>query len=113
MSKRITITDSFEPIEVDLLGVVYKTKPVTRSVQHEAVELEKASGAVLEDPNADPDKQVEYLAKGVGLRLVPVVEDSPSAAEHIVALYVEDRLTLDQLVGLIDQLGGTETNPTV
>jgi hypothetical protein len=110
--KKITISDTFEPVEVDLLGVDYKTKPITRSVQHQAVELEKASGAVLEDPEASPDKQVEYLAKAVGLRLVPIADDAPAAADHIIELYDADKLTLDQLVDLIDQLGGAEANPT-
>ena len=112
MSKKITISDSFEPIEVDLLGTVYKTIPITRSVQQKAVTLETESGDVLNDTTADPDSQVEYLAKAVGLRLVPTVEGEKPADELIVELYKEDKLRLDQLVDLIDQLGGSEANPT-
>jgi len=113
MSKRITISDSFEAVEVDLFGVVYKTIPITRSVQNKAIELEKTAGSVLEDTNATPDAQVEYLAKAVALRLVPELAESAPADEHIVSLYKADSLRLDQLVELIDQLGGSEANPTV
>lgn len=112
MSRKITISDSFEPVEVDLLGTVYKTVPITRSVQNAAVELEKEAGGVLEDSTASPDAQVDYLAKAVGLRLKPVEDGTDPAADHIIALYNEDRLTLDQLVQLIDELGGGEANPT-
>lgn len=111
-AKRITISDSFEAVEVDLLGVIYKTVPITRSVQNAAVELEKANGSVLDDTTASPDAQVAYLADAVSLRLKPLDETSPSAAEHIVNLYEGDKLRLDQLVLLIDELGGSEANPT-
>jgi hypothetical protein len=111
-ARKITIADTFETVEVDLLGVVYRTIPVTRSVQHKLVELEKASGGVLEDTTANPDDQFAYLASIVGLRLEAIDEAAPPATEHIVGLYEADKLRLDQLVGLIDDLGGVEANPT-
>ena len=113
MAKRITISDAFEAVEVDLLGTLYETRPITRSVQHQAVELEKASGSVLDDQNADPDKQVEYLARVVALRLVPSQPDGMDAGDFIISLYQSDKLRLDQLVELIDELGGSEANPTL
>ena len=109
---RITIADSFESVEVDLLGTVYKTIPITRSVQQKAVALEKESGSVLNDVDASPDSQVEYLAKQVGMQLVAVDPASPVADKLIVQLYKDDKLRLDQLVNLIEQLGGSEPNPT-
>lgn len=111
-ARKITIADTFEPIEVDLLGVVYETIPVTRSVQHKLVELEKKSGNVLEDTTANPDDQFKYLANIVAMRLKAVDDAAPDAAEHIISLYEADKLRLDQLISLIDDLGGVEANPT-
>jgi hypothetical protein len=109
--RKITIADTFEPIEVDLFGLIYKTVPITRSVQHAAVELEKEAGDILNDATANPDDQVAYLAKAIALRLKAVEDDAPSAAEQIVTLYKDDKLCIDQIIGLIEDLSGEDNNP--
>ena len=108
---RITVSDSFEESEVDIFGTVYKTIPVTRSVENAAVELEKTSGGVLEDEKASPTAKFEYLAKVLALRLRPVEVDEPPVDVLALGLYEEDKLRSDQLIGLLEQLGEQE-NPT-
>lgn len=109
--RKITIADTFEPIEVDLFGTLYKTVPITRSVQHAAVELEKEAGDILNDATANPDDQVAYLAKAIALRLKAADDAAPSAADQIVTLYTDDKLCLDQIVGLIEDLSGDDDGP--
>lgn len=109
--RKITISDTFEPIEVDLFGVLYKTVPITRSVQHAAVELEKESGDILNDSTASPDDQVAYLAKAIALRLKATEDGSLNATEHIIALYNDDKLCIDQIISLIEDLSGDDDSP--
>lgn len=89
---------------VDLLGEAYETVPRTRSVTLEATKLSTEQGAVLEDDNANPDDQVEYLAKVLALRLKPKTDTAPPADQRLLDLWKQDLLSLDQLFGLIESL---------
>ena len=109
----ITVADAFTAQIVDLLGVEYETVPRTRSVTMAASKLGETEGDILDDDNADPDLQVEYLAKIVGLRLKPVDDTAQSASERLRELWKDDKLTLDQLLKLIEELSVAEANPTV
>jgi len=109
----ITVADSFQPQDVDLLGIQYETVPRTRSVTLAAQKLAEADGGILDDENASPDAQVDYLAAMLALRLKPKRETDPDAALHLKALWTADRLSLDQLLQLIDDLQAAEAgNPT-
>lgn len=109
----ITVADSFEPQTVDLLGTEYQTVPRTRSVTLAAQKLGQDEGGVLDDENASPDLQVDYLARMLALRLKPTADGAPDAADHLRALWEQDRLSLDQLLKLIDDLETAEAgNPT-
>jgi len=89
---------------VDLLGEAYETVPRTRSVTLAATKLATEQGMILEDDNADPDLQVEYLAKVLALRLKPKNDSSPTADVRLLDLWKQDLLSLDQLFGLIESM---------
>ena len=105
----ISVADSFEPHIVDLLGVEYETTPRTRSVTLAAQKLGATEGEILDDENADPDAQVDYLAQMIALRLKPRAEDAPKADEHLKTLWKDDRLSIDQILQLIDDLQTAES----
>jgi hypothetical protein len=105
----ISVADSFTPHTVDLLGIEYETTPRTRSVTLAAQKLGEKEGNVLDDDNASPDDQVDYLAKMIALRLKPKTEGAPPADKHLKALWKEDRLSIDQVLQLIDDLQTAES----
>jgi hypothetical protein len=105
----ISVADSFEPHVVDLLGVEYETTPRTRSVTLAAQKLGEKEGDILDDENASPDAQVDYLAKMIALRLKPRTEDALSADKHLLSLWKDDRLSIDQVLQLIDDLQAAES----
>jgi len=102
-----SIGSTFETKRVDLDGVAYQTIPRTRSVTLAAAKLAETEGSILDNENANPDDQVAYLAKAVALRLRPVEDGLPTANERLVDLWQTDKLTLDGLFGLIEELSGS------
>lgn len=102
-----SITAALAGDTVDLLGEAYETVPRTRSVTIAATKLAEESGSILDDENADPDLQVEYLAKVLALRLKPKTDTAPSADQRLLDLWQQDLLSLDQLFKLIEDLSGS------
>lgn len=95
----ISIAPAYEPIEVDLWGTIYKTRPITRSVAQALLKaeekLEVAEGT---------DAQVKALAEIISLRL----ENAKAAAALIDKRWKADELVLTQLFAFAEALAETD-----
>jgi hypothetical protein len=97
---------TFEGVEVDLWGSLYKTVRITRSVQNK---VDKALKKL--DDTQDADAAVKVLADVIDARLEPQNGAGPPS-KLIVEKWKTDELSLDQLQQFQADLDEAEAPPT-
>jgi hypothetical protein len=98
---RLSIAQTYEPVEVDLWGSEFHTKPATRSSAKLGQEIQARIDAA---PN-DSDEAVKALAELVDLRLQPANGKRTKASTLIVRKWEADELSMPQLFAFLEDLG--------
>lgn len=100
---KLTLAESYEPVEVDLFGHDFVTTNVTRTTQIELGKLETLVDDATE--NQDVDKMVEALAKVLDLRLKAADNKRTKPSTVIVQRWEADELNILDLVKFVEELG--------
>lgn len=95
-----------EPVEIDMWGRVFHTRPVTRSVKKRLAELQ---GALLE--TTDPDEEAGLYADMVEAFTVPTGGQKKTAGQLIREAWDADRLSDEELADFATRLQDALTSP--
>lgn len=102
MSRKLSATQLFEDVEVDLWGNAYTLRTMTKTV---VAALDKAQTALDNLPDdATNDKLVAAMITVLDVSLEPVA-DAPTVKVLLSGLWKEDKLGLDWLHAFLDALG--------
>jgi hypothetical protein len=106
VSKRITMADALEPVEVDLFGFDYEMKPATRSLVAECRPYEQK----LEDADeGDADALIAAVGALLDIRLKSANGNQRKKPSAIVKEKWEaDQLTTSALMGFLADLSGAQ-----
>lgn len=101
----IRIGQDYTPTEVDLWGTTFETRPVTRSVERAAGELQRKV-----EESEDADEVVGLLAELLDLRLCPVGHKT-RAKTVIEKKWKADELSTPQLTKFCEDLAEADAPP--
>lgn len=102
MGRKITATEIFDSVEVDLWGNEYKLRDLTRSTSSKLEEAQARAAALDPDDN-DSDAAAEALIDVIDVMIAPVGK-TPAAGEMLKARWEADELGVDWLVAFAETL---------
>lgn len=101
MSRKLSATDIFDTVEVDLWGNAYTLRTITRSVGARLDDVKK-KGEALEEGSAG-DEAAEVMIEMIDILLEPG-EDVQPAGELLGGLWKNDELGADWLTAFATSL---------
>lgn len=99
--------DDGDVVEVDLFGVEFTLKPITRTVQKV---LEKVDAAIEAAQNGD--EVLNAVADGLGVMLAPANGNRSGAKKLLLDKWKSDELSLNQVTRLFSDLTEASAPPT-
>lgn len=96
----------------------FSLRLMTRSVKRQIVaanaKLDEANAALPDEGAATPEQEEAVMRAACDLIsvLLSSGEDSPEAGDLLYDAWFEDRITDDQILGLMESLAGVEADPT-
>lgn len=113
MARKITATEIFDTVEIDLWGNAYTLRESTRTMTQRLLEAQREARE-LDTENADPDEMAKTLIGVVDILIAPVNGAGP-AADLLTPLWEKEELGLDWLSAFVQTLeeeAGARRRPT-
>jgi hypothetical protein len=99
---------------VDVFGLAYRIRALTRSVQHALDKVDKEMRVIMKDDDADGDALVRILGGALDALLAPEGNNARQVGEVVSEKWESDELSIDALRVFVDDLQeqAVEARPT-
>jgi hypothetical protein len=102
MARKLSATEIFETVEVDLWGAAYTMRQITRS-SAQRLDDAQAKAADIDETSTDRAAAAAALIELVDILLEPAAGTKP-ATEVLTALWESDELGFDWLTAFVEAL---------